>query len=64
MTAAAHLEDLVDGAEHVEVCGSADVALVGREAEDCDRYPLLILLLLGQPAAVIDCYEPACLGQA
>ena len=60
MAAATHLEDLVNGAEHIEVCSSAHVALVRREAENGDCYPLLVFLLLGQPAAEIICYEPAC----
>ena len=46
----AYREDLVDGAKDIEVGGCAHVALVGREAEHCDRYPLVILGLLGQPA--------------
>ena len=34
--------------------------LSGGKLENGDCYPLLIFLLLGQPAAEIICYEPAC----
>lgn len=38
----------VDGAEHVEVRGGADVTLVGGEAEDGHRKLLLLVLLRPQ----------------
>ena len=41
----------MDGAKDVEVGGGAHVALVGREAEDRHRQPLLRCLLLGQPTS-------------
>ncbi len=44
------LQHLVNAAEHIQVGGCSNIALVRRETEDCDGHLLLSNLLLGKAA--------------